>query len=78
MKDGNVGKTSGEKGSKQKREIGSEVRERKGDRKQDRMRGNKARTTDNWENNERKDGERLNDRKEIRGKEEEQEKENRK
>lgn len=47
MKDGNVGKTSGEKGSKQKREIGSEVRERKGDRKQDRMRGNKARTTDN-------------------------------
>lgn len=61
-----------------KKEIGSEVRERKGDRKQDRMRGNKARTTDNWENNERKDGERLNDRKEIRGKEEEQEKENRK
>lgn len=73
-----MGKTSGEKGSKQKREIGSEVRERKGDRKLDRMRGNKARTTDNWENNERKDGERLNDRKEIRGKEEEQEKENRK
>lgn len=73
-----MGKTSSEKGSKQKREIGSEVRERKGDRKQDRMRGNKARTTDNWENNERKDGERLNDRKEIRGKEEEQEKENRK
>lgn len=73
-----MGKRTGEKGSKQKREIGSEVRERKGDRKQDRMRGNKARTTDNWENNERKDGERLNDRKEIKGKEEEQEKENRK
>lgn len=30
-----------------KKEIGSEVRERKGDRKQDRMRGNKARTTNN-------------------------------
>lgn len=73
-----MGKRTGEKGSKQTREIGSEVRERKGHRKQDRMRGNKARTTDNWENNERKDGERLNDRKEIRGKEEEQEKENRK
>lgn len=73
-----MGKTSGEKGKKQTRELGSEVRERKGDRKLDRMRGNKARTTDNWENNKRKDGERLNDRKEIRGKEEEQEKENRK
>lgn len=47
MKDGNMGKRSGEKGSKQKREIGSEVRERKEDRKLDRMRGNKARTTNN-------------------------------
>ena len=54
-KDGDVGKTSGEKGSEQKREIGSEVRERKRDRKQDRMRGNIARKTDDWENNERKD-----------------------
>lgn len=42
-----MGKTSSEKGSKQTREIGSEVRERKEDRKQDRMRGNKARTTNN-------------------------------